>query len=209
MRVPVQPRTLEQLREITTPAPVLGGNMEVYRHVLFDTQTYPAAGPAGGQLTFFANPNADLSLCNLDQGGTIPDPDYAQLFYGRIVPILGESSATVPLNVADMLDLMLIGRPIVTVTIMSKPYGPEPGGLFGWGGGVEPWGYSDGAGAGVVSHDYAKPGTEPGGFCFDGALWLLPKASFRVNVRWGNAQAIAADTLLRFELDSVYYRSIR
>lgn len=208
MRVPVQARTLDELRNITTPTPVSGGNMETYRHVLFDTQTYPAAGPTGGQLVFFANTNADASLCNLEVGGSLPDPDYAQLFYGRIVPVLGYSSATIPLNIADMLDLMLIGRPIVTVTIMSKPYGPEPGSLF-HGGGIEPFGYSDGAGAGVVSHDFATSGPNDGGFCFDGALWLLPKASFRVTLRWGNPQAIAADTLIRFELDTCYYRSIR
>ena len=206
MRVPVQPRTLAQLQEITTPAPIAGGNMEVYRHVLYDTQTYPAAGVA--QLTFFATTNPDASLNNLEVGGSLPDPDYAQLWYGRIVPILGQSSATVPVQVNDMLDLMLIGRPTVTLTIMSKPYGPEPGGLF-HGGGIEPWGYSDGAGAGVVSHDWAKSGPNDGGFCFDGALWLLPKASFRVVIRWGNPQAVAADTLIRFELDTTYYRAIR
>ena len=93
MRVPVQPRTLAQLQEITTPAPIAGGNMEVYRHVLYDTQTYPAAGVA--QLTFFATTNPDASLNNLEVGGSLPDPDYAQLWYGRIVPILGQSSATV------------------------------------------------------------------------------------------------------------------
>jgi len=206
MRVPVQARTLKELQEITTPAPVGGGNMEVYRHVLYDTQTYVAAGSS--RLTFFSNTNSDPSLCNLEVGGSLPDPDYAQLWYGRIVPVLANSNAAVPLVVGDMIDLMLTGRPTVTVTIMSKPYGPEPGGLF-HGGGIEPWGYSDGAGAGVVSHDWAKSGPNDGGFCFDGALWLLPKAAFRVTIAWGNPQAIAADTLIRFELDTCYYRAIR
>lgn len=208
MRVPVQARTLEQLQQMTTPAAVAGGNMEAFRDPLYDTQTYPAAGPTGGQLTFFTNTNADASLSNLAQGGTVPDPEYYQLFYIRMIPVLIDSDATVPTAWRDMYNLMMGYRPIVTLTIMNKPYGPWRGqqmGVFG----PDYRGYSDGAGAGVVSHEVAAGGNDLGGFCLDGALWLLPKASFRVTVRWGAAAAITADTLITMELDATHYRAIR
>lgn len=207
MRVPVQARTLEQLREITTPAPVIGGNMEVFRDPLYDTQTYVAAGSA--LLNFFVNPNADLSLSNLEQGGTVPDPEYFQLWYVRVVPLLTDSEAAAPTAWRDMLNIMQQGRPILTLSVMSKPYGPWH--VFNMGAkGPDLVGYSDGAGAGVVSHEAGAGGPDSnGGFCLDGAIWLLPKASFRCSIRWGNPLAVAADTLIRVELDAVHYRAIR
>lgn len=207
MRVPIKPRTLEELRNITTPAPVVGGNMEVFRDPLYDTQSYPAAGIA--QLNFFVNPNADQTLSNIEQGGTVPDPEYYQLWYARVTPIIPPTVAAAPTTWRDMQRLMTIGRPTLTLTIMSKPYGPWHVHEMGTSG-PQYYGYSTQvAAAGGTSTEIANAGPDMAGFCFDGALWLLPKASYRAVIRWGNPQAVAVDTLLRLTLDAAHYRAIR
>lgn len=208
MRVPVQPRTLEELQKLTTPAAVAGGNMEAFRDVLTDTQTYAAAGPTGGRLSFFATTNSDPSLSNAVQAGTVPDPEYWQLYYLRAFPILGPQKAANPSRWADVFNLMVGYRPMVTLTIMNKPYGPWPMRPMGVSG-PQVFGYADAAVAGVNDHEYAQAGADLGGFCLDGALWLLPKASFRVTIQWGAASTVAADTLIAVELDGTHYRAIR
>lgn len=207
MRIPVQGRTLAQLQELTTPKAVDGGNMETYRDQIYDTQTYLAAGST--TLPYFTTTNADLSLCNLTQAGTLPDPEFFQVYYIQCDVILAPSSITVPLVWRDMDRIVRAGRPILTFKLQGKDYGPWLlTSVHGTGAPILD-GYSDGAGAGVVSTQAASNGPIDGGFCQDGALWLTPKTSFSARITWGNPLAVAADTLVRVVLDGVRSRSIR
>lgn len=208
MKVPVVGRTLAQLQDLTTPKAVDGGNMEVFRHHLYDTQTYPAAGTAA-PLTFFQNTNADQSLCNLQQAATLPDPDYMQVFYIQCDILLGTSDLTIPLAWRDMDRIIRLGRPVLSLRVQGKDYGPwKLTAVHGSGAPVLD-GFSDGAGAGVVSHEYASNGPIDGGWCQDGSMWLTPKTAFTARILWGNPLAVAADTLVCILLDGAYYRAIR
>ena len=206
MRIPVEAHTLAELQTLTTPKNVAGGNMESLRDQIYDTQTYLAAGSA--TLNYFANPNADPTLSNLQQGGTMPDPEYFRIFYIQVDPIVLLTDAAVPTSWRDMERLVRSGRPTLTLTLQGKSYGPWLVQSMHGTGGVDGYGYAAAAAA-TTAIQYANNGPADGGFCVDGALWLTPKASFSARINWGNPLAVAADTLVRVTLDGVRYRAIR
>lgn len=204
----IKPYSLQTLQGITTPAAIIGGNMEAYPKVLYDTQTYVAAGSAT-LLSFFSTTNADLSLSNMEGPGQLPDPKFFNIFQIQCHVILPESDAAAPTAWRDLQSIVDTRRPRFRLTIQDKPYGdiplinmPSPGGLHGFG-------YSDGTGAGVVSHEYANNGAPTGGWWVGGALWIKPKVNFVGQIFWGGATAaVAADTLIRVQLVGVEYRAI-
>lgn len=205
MRVPVTPRSLQQLQELSTPAAIPGGNMEAYRHIAFDTQTYVAAG--SDQLIFFANTNADRSLSNMETAGSFPDPKYFVLYYISADVLLPPSNAADPAAWADMFNIVAGGRPMLSINVSDKTYGTWPltychasGGLAGAG--------HDMASATATAQQFANNGIFDGGLCLDGALTIPPKVGFGVTIAWGAAVAVAADTLIRVNLDGVIYRRI-
>lgn len=204
----IRPYSKQQLDAFTTPAAIPGGNMEAYPKVLYDTQTYVAAGSAT-LLTFFTTTNADLTLSNMEGPGQLPDPKYFNIWQIRCHIILPESDAAAPTAWGNLQSIVDTRRPRFRLTIQDKPYGDIPLIDMPHGGGLHGFGYSDGTGAGVVSHEYAHNGAMTGGFWVGGALWLKPKVNFSATINWGGATvAVAADTLIRIELHGVEYRAI-
>jgi len=201
MRIPIEGYTFEQLEAQTTPAALPGGNLEAYHQPYYDTQTYPAAGIA--ELTYFQTVANDLTLSNMEAQGQFPDPKFFRLF-GIMADII-LPNGVVAWN--DMVNLITVGRPIISLTISDKRYGPFPLQMAHTSGGIQGFGYTGGDLA-QVSQEWANNGIQDGGFSHDGAILIPPKIGFSVTVRWGNAQAVAADTLIRLILDGVIYRRI-
>lgn len=205
LRFPVKNMTVQELTQRTSPAAVPGGNTESYPTVFYDTQTYLAAG--SNQLTFFQNTNADATLSNMEAAGSFPDPKFWQLWGVTLTPLLPVSDAAVPTAWRDMERLVLTGRPILTLTISDKNYGPIPITFVHASGGVTGFGYQVAAVA-ATAIQYANNGTFDGGYCYAGAILIPPKVNFNWTIRWGNPQAVAADTLLRLEMNGVIHRRI-
>lgn len=205
-KVPVVPMTTDRLKALTEPRSTPGGNMEAYRHILYDTQTYPAAG-AAAPLTFFQVTNADRTLSNMEQAGTLPDPKFLQLWYVSCDIILPVAADAAPQQLQDLANLISVGRPIFSLIISDKEYGPWPLSFLHCSGGVVGFGYAAAAVAATAT-EYGNNGIMDGGFCTDGAIVIPPKVGFNATIRWGNPQAVLADTLIRVNLDGVISRRI-
>lgn len=207
MRIPIRGYTFEELEGQATPAALPGGNLEAYHQPYYDTQTYPAAGI--GELTYFQDVSNDRSLSNMEAQGQFPDPKFFRLF-GIMCDILLPNAVDAW---DDMVNLISIGRPMLSLTISDKLYGPIPLQMCHTSGGIQ--GFGTHAAATTVAAttidvvtQYANNGIQDGGFSHDGAILIPPKIGFNINVRWGNAQAVANDTLIRVLLDGVIYRRI-
>jgi len=206
---PVQPYTKAQLREIVNPEAVPGGNLECYTRGLYDTQTYVAAGSATN-LEFFQVVNADKSLSNMEAGGQLPDPKHFNVWWMQCHVLLPESDAAAPTAWGDLQSIVDIRRPRFVLFIEDKPYGEVPLISMPSAGGIHGFGYTDGTGAGVVSHEYANNGAPTGGWWTGGQIWIPPKVNFRGVIFWtGATRAVAADTLIRITLVGVEYRAIK
>lgn len=206
-RVNIKPYTMAQLEAMATPGAVAGGNMETYRAPYYDTQTYPAAGT--DLLTFFAATVGDRSLSNMQGGGQFPDPQYHILWNILVDPILPLAAvvADPPTALADLHELLVVGRPFLTLSISDKPYGQIPLQMVHGSGGPRGNGFNI-AGATVAAHEIVEHGPADGGFGLEGSLVIPPKVNFGLTIRWGNAQAVTTDIPIRVTLDTVEYRRI-
>jgi hypothetical protein len=203
MRIPIKGYTFEQLEAQTTPAALPGGNLEAYHQPYYDTQTYLAAG--SGELTYFQTVSNDRSLSNMEAQGQFPDPKFFRLF-GIMCDIILPNAVDAW---DDMVNLISVGRPTLALTISDKLYGPIPLQMCHTSGGIQGFGVAaTTVAATTIESQWANNGIQDGGFSHDGAILIPPKIGFSVNVRWGNAQAVANDTLIRIILDGVIYRRI-
>ena len=107
--------------------PPSGNSQEAIWHQLYDTQTFTSA--ATTRMNFFAATNADKTLSNLEQGGTLPKPQSLQIYnicldVLAVVPVSTSATITGVLNDFALLFLGSAQRPTWTLTISSKAYGP-------------------------------------------------------------------------------------
>lgn len=203
MRIPIRGYTFEQLEGQSTPAALPGGNLEAFHQPYYDTQTYPAAGI--GELTFFQTVANDRSISNMEAQGQFPDPKFFRLF-GIMADIILPND---PAAWDDLNALVSEGRPTLALTISDKLYGPIPLQMCHCSGGIQGFGVAaTTVAATTIDNQWANNGIQDGGFSHDGAILIPPKIGFSVSVRWGNAQAVANDTLIRIILDGVIYRRI-
>lgn len=199
VRVPVKPKSLAQLRLQSNPQAVEGGQSEALRWTLYDTQTYVST--ATRQLRYFQTTNQDLSLSNMEAPASLPNPQYFEIFYfGADVLLPAAVTAW-----EDMIALILTGRPTFTFSISNKTYGPFPLSYFHASGGVTGFGYTTVAATGT---EYANNGTFDGGYCVDGAITIPPVTNFSVTLDWPAALTLAADTLIRVNMDGVLHRKV-
>jgi len=205
-RVNIGQPTLAQLRQSVEPKTDPGGNMESYHHVLYDTQTYLAAGTTT-LLNFFQTTSQDRTLSNMEQAGTLPDPKFLTLWFVSVDILIPPSLAAPPIAWQDMATILWTGRPIIRLVISDKEYGPVPLSFCHASGGVTGFGVSlaDATATGLA---YANNGVQDGGFYVGGGIIIPPKVGFNVEVRWGNPAAVDADTLVRVNLDGVMHRRI-
>lgn len=117
---------------------------EAYADILYDTQTY--LDNATTQLTFFGAAQANVSLSNMQQGGSLASGNYFAIDHitcdmwadaGWITTAAGGVTGA-----ADDVGLLLMqGRPTLTLTLDNKPYGPWPLLAAGASGGVDTFGW--------------------------------------------------------------------
>lgn len=177
--------------------------------VLYDTQTYVAAGSQ--QLNYFSNVNADQTLSNMELAGSLPADTYFDV-HRIFIDFLRLPTATTANTAAGLINdiaiLLNTARGTLTFTQLAKPLGPIPIRLIGASGGVGNTvmasGRADAAGA-IVQY-----GTSPdnGGWPANASLKLGPSTKFGMQLNFVNGVAISADTPIAITLLGIKYRRL-
>lgn len=208
MRIPVVPKSLEQLSKLANPQAVAGGQSEALRWTLYDTQSVIAA--ASPSINYFAATNQDRSLSNMQTGGQLPDPQFFELFYVSVDPIIApqvSAAGAATGSWTDMWQLMVGSRSTWTFSLSDKTYGPFPLTFFHASGGQNGFGISEGVVAGI-NIEYANNGVFDGGYSIDGGIVIPPNTNFGVQIQFGVPPVLTAATLLRVNLDGVLHRRV-
>lgn len=187
--------------------PPSGSAEEAIWHQIYDTQTY--VDNTTTRLVFFQAANADRTLSNMDQGGSLPRPQKLQIFnicLDAMSAIPVTTSATLT-GALDDLALLIFGsaqRPTWTLNISQKAYGPYSLTTLGGTGGPTGFGF---AGDGAEIIQFAK--TDPsGGWNYFGRLTIPEQVNFNVEINWAAVAQLTADKLLRVSLFGVLNRRV-
>lgn len=167
----------------------------------YDTQAYVSA--ATTLLNFFQTTNVDPTITNMQAAGQFPDPQ----FFGihdiccDFVPggaAGGNASYVSTVNAANTGQLssigllMFVGRPIWTLSISDKNYGPYSLTVLHGTGAVQ--GYFVGTGVALDHVEYGH-NTVASGWNYCGSLIIPPKVNFLYSVRWAAAQTLVGGNM--------------
>jgi hypothetical protein len=188
---------------------------EVVPAVFYDTQTYTSA--ATTLLTFFQTGNSDVSLSNMPQGGTLPQPQYFEIhrlfleFLGR--PTVSAAAGTIPQAglVDDVNQLLVSGRGYSIFSLSSKSFPAIPLSFLGAPGGVQDgvMGVLSGTTAGSASQvkEYGHNANN-GGFPVNGQWLIPPSQSFQAVLAWPAALTLTGNVSIRLSMMGNLYRRV-
>lgn len=188
--------------------PPAGNSQEAIWHCLYDTNTY--TDNTTTRLTFFDAARGDVTLSNMEVAGQLSAP---QTFQVHNVccdawTASGVSTAAGGLvgNLDDLQLLLVVGRPVWTLNMASKRYGPYPlTALHGTGG---PTGFGYGTFTAEESLQFAK-NTDSPGWNYYGKIIILEQSSFNMEVQWAAAQNLTADWRIRISMFGVLNRRVQ
>jgi len=189
--------------------PQSGMSQEAIWHCLYDTNSF--VSNATTRLTFFDTARGDITLSNMDSAGQLSNDQTLQVHNVCVDlwPAAGVSSAAVATSVGNLNDaqlILLVGRPVWTLNMSSKKYGPYPlTALHGTGG---PTGMGWGTFTAIHSLQYAR-NTDSPGWNYFGKITLLPQSAFNVEIVWTAVQVLTADWRLRFSFFGVLNRKVQ
>lgn len=200
----IVPKTFQQLREIANPSQP--GQSEATPWVLFDSQTYTSA--ATTVLNFFQTQQNDRTLSNLLQGGALTDPQWFEIYNLAFDVLNDATTGASETGIGDDIQkLMLVGRPIFTLAISDKNYGPFPLSYLHTSGGFV--GNLTGTTAAGGSTQIGNNSIPDGGWNWRGSIIIPPKVGFSVQVQWAAAQTLAGgNPVLRFSMAGCLHRRI-
>ena len=210
---PVRGRTLGDLKRLANPDPSVRGTSEAIAWTLYDTQLY--VDNVTTQLAFFQTTNVDRSITNMQTGGSLPDPQFFEIYYFG-ADILQEVTSDVTTDVTpgawdNVQRLILTSRAFWTFTISDKEYGPWPASLLHGTGGVQGFGFAATTVAATsLANQYGLNGPADGGFCMDGAIVIPPKVGFRLQLNWPAAVQLSGttDVRIRTVMHGVLHRRV-
>lgn len=204
-RIPwAPPLTKAALQAISDPQ--LAGQPEVIPWILYDAQTYTSASTTS--LTFFQTVQTDRTLGNMQSQGQLPDPQYLVLHYVTC-DVLNQvtTGAGVVGALQDVELLIKAGRPVFTLTMSDKIYGPFPlRACHSLGGGTGIINGTQAAGTSLQQGNVGIPGS--GGYPFCGAVVIPPKVGFKVTVDWSAAQTLTGNATIQLGLCGALYRRV-
>lgn len=198
--------TRAQLRSAATPPS--GAAPEAIWHCFYDTQTY--TDNVTTRLTFFQVTNVDATITNMPAAGQLPDPQWLSL-YEITLDFNTQNSGNVAVGnvVGELNDLSLllkVGRPVWTLTISDKRYGPYPVRLLHAMGGPVGFGWS-GNTAATANAQYANNTMSPG-WNYQGSLIIPPKTNFNIELVWSAAQNLTGDVDIAIGLHGILSRRV-
>lgn len=203
IKFPVRPEGYNTMKNLSEPQSA--GQPETIPWVYFDTQTIASAQ---ARQAFFAVPQNDPTLGNIEQGGTVPADTYFQVWSINVDFLLAAAEvAATATAVNDLLQILNGSRAILQFTIANKNYGPLPLSFCHASGGIRATiANSDATATDVVS--LGQNEAPDGGWWVDGAIILPPRQSFSVTVT-GVAAVLTATRNVRLSMAGVKYRSVR
>jgi hypothetical protein len=195
-------RTWTELNAIANPAEARQG--EAIPFILYDSQPYVSAVTT--ILTFFQGTQVDRTLSNLQTAGQLPDPQWLEIHnLGFDILIDATETAAETGSLDDIAKLMLVGRPIFTLSLSDKAYGPFPLSFLHTSGG--PVGALATGTADTIQ--VGNNGISDGGWNWRGSVVIPPKVGFNVQVQWAAAQTIVNDgAFLRFWMAGALQRRV-
>lgn len=199
---PVEARTLDELRSLSQPNVVEGGQSEALAWILYDTQLYESG--VTQELTFFSQSPANRFVGNTTGQG-LPTPQYFECYFWG-VDVLREPGNTDVLGdtwriLNGVGGAALVGAPTWRFTLADKQMGPFPlRSLHGLGGVT---GFTTRTG-----QEYANNGGLDNTFCSDGAMVIPPTQSFTVNFNWPAPVTLSGDTQLGFWVAGTMHRRV-
>jgi hypothetical protein len=200
--------TWAQLKSSTTPQP---GEPETIRHILYDTQTYTDNSTT--ELTFFGAAQSDRTLSNMPQGGSLPEGQYfairevcLDVFAAATTAFVTTAAGGVTGAVDDLGVLLINCRPVLTIELNDKKYGPVPAvACRGLGG---PVGGMSGTFTAEENLQWATNGRPGDGFFHENGIIVPPQTSFTVRINWAAAANITGDQKVRVALRGTLYRRV-
>lgn len=192
-----------QLKAAATPPS--GSSPEAIWHQLYDTETY--VDNTTTTLNFFQTTKADPTLSNMQTAGQLPSPQIFQIhnICVDLIQAVGVStSATTVGNIDDLYLLLITGRPIWTLSIADKNYGPYSLSALHATGSLNAQLSSTVA---TVSQQFATNTPFPGWNYF-GRIIIPEQNNFTIRVQWAAAQQLTADVRVRMSMFGVLTRRV-
>lgn len=195
--------------------PPSGASQEAIWDQRFDTQTYPTTGI--NSLVFFTATNADKTLSNMEAAGQFPAPQSFQIYnicadlYPQAaslseVAVGAAPQTSVPGNVDDLQKILFQARPVWTLNISSKIYGPYSLTLLHGTGG--PQGFLSGTytAQNVVQHGRNEISE---GWNYQGSIIIPEQTSFSITVTFqGTLVPVNAAHNIRLSLLGIQQRRV-
>lgn len=189
-------------RQATPPS---GSSPEAIWHQVFDTQTY--TDNATTNLTFFAAAQTDPTLGNLPTSGVFPSPQIFKIHNVccDFISAGGLSTDTANAgNINDLYLLMFVGRPVWTLNISDKSYGPyKLTALHGTGS----LNVQLASTVATASQQFATNTPLPG-WNYYGRIIIPEQNNFNIAVRWAAAQNLTADVKVVLSMFGVLSRRV-
>lgn len=211
MRFPIVGKTIQELNAIGKPN---GAKSEAIPYVIYDTQTYAAAGVAG-QLQFFLTQQADQTLGNLQTAGILPQPQWfevAGVYCDFLnVPLLQTAGAAASAPAGQLNDIEIVlktARATWELNIAQKSYGVMPLTFLHASGGAV--GFAAGAYAAATQVNFGNNGIQGTSWAPNESIVIPPTQGFNVTLRFQPTLApISVATLIRISLVGVLHRAVR
>jgi hypothetical protein len=202
---PFRARSRAAVQAAATPPS--GHAQEAIWHQVYDSQTYTSGATV--TQTFFAVTNADKTLSNLPQGGVFPSPQSLQIHNVccdvlSAIPVT--TSATLD-GVLNDLALLLMGsaqRPVWTLEISDKKYGPYSLTTLHGTGGPSGFGFSS-DGAEIIQFAKNDPA---GGWNYFGRVIIPEQNNFRIVLDWAAFATLSANKIIRVSMFGVLGRRV-
>ena len=206
LRIQAVAKSAEELRKITNPNDA--SQPESIPWVYYDTQNFTTASTQS--ISFFATTNADRTITNLEQAGTIPDPFYFEIeafnLDYMVRPSAGGNTATGTLD--DLAQFLFTSRATLEFSIAGKLYQRTPVTyLHASGGPSSPAVAATLTAPNLIS--FALNGIVDGGFYIGKKIVLPPKQSFQAQIILGAASTLVTSPApLRLSMAGVLHRRV-
>lgn len=203
LKYPVRPSNFPELGLLSNPQSAKVP--EAIPFVYYDTQDLASNWTSQ---SFFATPQTNKTLGNIEQGGQMPADTYFQIWsFNFDILISAAVQAATPTLVNDVLSILYGSRAALVLTIASKTYGPVPlTYLHSSGGARLNIAQSEAVLAGITQ--VAQTEAPDGGWWTDGAIVLTPGQSFSVQLI-GTASSLNVTRAVRVSMAGVKYRPVR
>jgi hypothetical protein len=201
---PFRAKSRQQIQNAVTPAS--GKAQESIWHCLYDTQAFVSATTI--RQTFFQTLNVDSTLSNMEAGGQLASPQSFEVhnICVDLLPVAGVStSASNVGNADDMARILFAIRPVWTLTISQKSYGPYPLTALHGTGGVQA--FFGTAIATPGSLQYGRNDPSPG-WNYYGRIIIPEQVGFKIDVVYAATAVVTASINVRVAMFGVLNRRI-